>query len=52
MTRTPKSPTIPSGYLDAWARLFSRSPAELEAERQSRQGPKSAPQSTHPERDR
>ena len=58
MKRTPKSPTIPSGYLDAWARLFSRSPAEIEAERQSRQpspsprtpnaqgGPKSALQRT------
>jgi hypothetical protein len=32
-----RSVTIPKGYADAWARLFARSPAELEAERQSRQ---------------
>ena len=37
MKRTPKSVTIPSGYAEAWARLFSRSPAEIEAEHQSRQ---------------
>ena len=51
-------PAIPSGYLNAWAKLFTRSPAEIEAERASRQpapapqpagsrkGPISAPQST------
>ena len=32
-----RSVTIPKGYADAWARLFARSPAELEAERASRQ---------------
>ena len=51
-------PAVPSGYAEAWARLFSRSPEELQAERQSRQpspaprtpnaqeGAKSAPQRT------
>jgi len=58
MKRKTKSLTIPSGYLDAWARLFTRSPAEQEAERRASspampgtkqkpcKGPKSAPQST------
>ena len=43
MRRGTKSVTIPSGYAEAWARLFSRSPAEIEAERASRQ-PAPAPQ--------
>ena len=56
MKRIPKSLTVPSGYVDAWARLFARSPAELEADRQSRhpaplppgsrKAPVSTPQST------
>jgi len=58
MKRKPKSLTIPSGYLDAWARLFARSPAELEEQHRAsspamtgtkqkpRKGPISAPQST------
>ncbi|MBU2743365.1 hypothetical protein [Acidithiobacillus albertensis] len=54
MKRTPKSATIPSGYLDAWARLFTRSPAELDADHRAsspampgtKQKPISAPQST------
>jgi len=35
MKRKTKSATIPSGYLDAWARLFTRSPAELEEQRRA-----------------
>ncbi|OCX70058.1 hypothetical protein A6M27_12065 [Acidithiobacillus thiooxidans] len=58
MKRKTKSATIPSGYLDAWARLFTRSPAELEEQRRASspamtgskqkpcKGPISAPQST------
>ncbi len=42
MKRKTKSLAIPSGYLDAWARLFARSPAELDAEREARQ-PSPAP---------
>ncbi|QFX95205.1 hypothetical protein [Acidithiobacillus thiooxidans] len=35
---TPPRPlaAVPRGYADAWARLFARSPAEIEAERQAR----------------
>ena len=58
MKRTPKSVTIPSGYAEAWTRLFSRPLTEIEAERQarmpapppqtpgSRKGAKSAPRCT------
>ncbi|MBU2749873.1 hypothetical protein HER14_02535 [Acidithiobacillus thiooxidans] len=35
MKRKTKSPTVPSGYLDAWARLFTRTPAELEEQRRA-----------------
>ncbi len=31
------APAVPSDYISAWLRLFSRSPAEIEAERASRQ---------------
>ena len=30
-------PAVPCGYAEAWARLFARSPAEIEAERKARQ---------------
>ena len=56
MKRRGEAPAAPRGYADAWARLFARSPAELEAEKQarhpaplppgSRKGPISASQST------
>ena len=36
-------PAVPSGYAEAWARLFSRSPEELQAERRARE-PSPAPQ--------
>lgn len=61
MKRKTKSRTIPRGYLDAWARLFTRSPAELEEQRRASspaipgtkqkpcKGPISAPQSTQAE---
>ncbi|MBW9248518.1 MAG: hypothetical protein GJU72_05455 [Acidithiobacillus ferriphilus] len=51
-------PAVPSGYADAWARLFARSPAELEDQRRASspampgskqkacKAPVSAPQST------
>ena len=37
------APAVTPQYLAAWTRLFTRSPAELDAERQSRQ-PAPAPQ--------
>ena len=54
MKRRTKSVAIPSGYAEAWARLFTRSPAELEDQRRAsspamtgtRQRPKDALQST------
>jgi hypothetical protein len=50
MKRRP-SVSVPKGYAAAWAKLFARSPEELQSERQDRtsnaqEGAKSAPQST------
>jgi len=58
MKRRDEVPAVTPQYMAAWARLFARSPAEIEAERQartpappprpagSRKGPISAPEST------
>ena len=31
-----RRPSVPKGYAEAWARLFTRSPAEIEEERLAR----------------
>ena len=49
MKRRKESAAVPRGYVEALSKLFARSPAEIEAERQApnaQQGPKSAPEST------
>ncbi len=58
MKRRKESAAVPRGYAEALSKLFARSPAEIEAERQARQpapaprtpnarqGPISAPEST------
>ena len=43
LMKRKESPTVTPAYLAAWAKLFARSPAEIEAERQARQ-PAPAPQ--------
>lgn len=56
MKRRDEVPAVTPQYMAALSKLFARSPAEIEAERQARQppprpadsrkGPKSAPEST------
>ena len=36
MKRRKESPAVTPQYMAAWAKLFARSPAEIEAERQAR----------------
>ena len=64
MKRRKSAPAVTPAYMAAWSRLFSRSPEEIQAEKQARQpappprpagsrkAPISAPQATQPGRDR